>query len=159
MHMVYDLRMKNSALRNVGLIVVALALAAGAILYAMNTSTTESAQGLENVQGLQTVTATEFASYVADSQPVVIDVRTPEEYAAGHLEGARNIDFRSSDFRSGLEALDRAAPYAVYCRSGNRSGQALEVMREMGFTSVVNLSGGILAWEGGGGKVCTATAC
>lgn len=100
-----------------------------------------------------------FTLFLEEQQPMVLDVRTPEEYAEGHLSGARNIDFFAEDFAARLEELDRNASYAIYCRSGNRSGQALNLMRSLGFVSVVNLSGGMLAWEGSGGVVCTATTC
>ena len=74
------------------------------------------------------------ASIPADT--VVIDVRTPEEFAEQHLDGALNIDIRAADFVQRLESLDRNTPYAVYCRSGNRSAQAVQAMKDLGFTSV-----------------------
>ena len=70
--------------------------------------------------------------------PVVIDVRTPEEFAAGHLEGAVNIDVQAADFDARIGELDPAAAYIVYCRSGNRSGVAVERMSELGIANAVN---------------------
>lgn len=78
---------------------------------------------------------------VADA--VLIDVRTPEEFAGGHLEGARNIDLQGPDFEGKVGDLDRGERYIVYCRSGNRSGQAIEIMKAMGFTDLEN-GGGVL---------------
>ena len=69
----------------------------------------------------------------------VIDVRTPEEYAEGHLDGATLIDIKSSTFDDQLAALDPAGSYVVYCRSGNRSAQAVEKMKAAGFTDVTDL--------------------
>ena len=69
---------------------------------------------------------------------VVIDVRTPGEFAGGHLEGALNIDVQSPDFAAQISQLDPAGDYFVYCRSGNRSGQAISQMSNMGFTSLTN---------------------
>ncbi|MBT5576721.1 MAG: rhodanese-like domain-containing protein [Microbacteriaceae bacterium] len=69
---------------------------------------------------------------------VIIDVRTPGEFATGHLEGALNIDVQSADFAAQVNQLDPAADYFIYCRSGNRSGQAIAQMSNMGFTSMVN---------------------
>ena len=66
----------------------------------------------------------------------VIDVRTPEEYAEGHVEGATNIDVQASDFDDRIAELDRDTTYVVYCRSGNRSADAAERMREAGLTVV-----------------------
>jgi rhodanese-related sulfurtransferase len=68
------------------------------------------------------------ASIALDADTVVVDVRTPTEYAAGHLEGAVNIDFQSTSFGSELSELDSDADYVVYCQSGNRSAQAASAM-------------------------------
>ncbi len=81
---------------------------------------------------------------------VVLDVRTPEEFAGGHLAGATNIDFYAPDFRTRLDALDKDVPYLVYCRSGNRSAQAVDLMRDLGFSQVYDVQGGILAWTAAG---------
>lgn len=69
---------------------------------------------------------------------MIIDVRTPAEFAGGHLDGAVNIDIQSADFTSRIESLDRNGSYVVYCRSGNRSGMAMAQMLDMGFTDVSN---------------------
>jgi len=69
----------------------------------------------------------------------VIDVRTPEEFAAGHLAGARLSDWRSGDFATEMQQWDKSKTYYLYCASGNRSGQALEKMKEAGFQKVYNL--------------------
>jgi rhodanese-related sulfurtransferase len=69
---------------------------------------------------------------------VIIDVRTPGEFASGHLEGALNIDVQSPDFAAQVSQLDPTQEYFIYCRSGNRSGQAISRMSNMGFTSMIN---------------------
>ena len=81
---------------------------------------------------------------------VILDVRTPAEYAEGHIAGAVNIDFYSSEFEEMVKALDRDDTYFIYCRSGNRSGQARNLMEGLGFAEVYNLSGGINAWQDAG---------
>ena len=80
----------------------------------------------------------------------IIDVRTPEEFAGGHLPGARLIDISASDFVSRIEVLDRSATYFVYCRSDNRSGQATALMADLGFDSIYELEGGTVAWLASG---------
>lgn len=70
---------------------------------------------------------------------VLLDVRTADEYAAGHLEGADLLDFNGSDLAAAIPSLDADAEYLVYCRSGNRSGQAIALMERAGFTNLVNL--------------------
>ena len=69
----------------------------------------------------------------------VIDVRTAAEFAEGHVQGARNLDIQNGDFEKALATLDKDASYNVYCRSGNRSAVAVEMMRNAGFTNVVDL--------------------
>ncbi len=69
---------------------------------------------------------------------VIIDVRTPGEFASGHLEGALNIDVQSPDFAAQVSQLDPNQEYFIYCRSGNRSGQAISQMTNMGFTNMIN---------------------
>ncbi len=81
---------------------------------------------------------------------VVLDVRTPEEYAEGHLDGAVLVDFYDADFADQLGQLDPEVPYLVYCRSGNRSGQTLTLMEQLGFSSASDVDGGIVAWQDAG---------
>jgi phage shock protein E len=81
---------------------------------------------------------------------VVLDVRTPEEFAAGHLEGAVMIDFQSPTFAADVVGLGEDTPVFVYCRSGNRSAQAVATMVQLGFTDITELDGGVVAWEAAG---------
>ena len=85
----------------------------------------------------------------------IIDVRTPEEFAEGHLPGADLIDISAADFDSRIEALDRSATYFVYCRSDNRSGQATALMADLGFESIYELEGGTVAWLASGRTLVT----
>ncbi|MBN7792543.1 rhodanese-like domain-containing protein [Microbacterium esteraromaticum] len=70
---------------------------------------------------------------------VVLDVRTPDEYAGGHLEGSTLLDFNSGELAAAIPNLDPDAEYLVYCRSGNRAGQAIALMEQAGFTTLTNL--------------------
>jgi rhodanese-related sulfurtransferase len=81
---------------------------------------------------------------------VVIDVRTDHEYEISHIPGASNIDIAQPNFRHEIDRLDRNKTYLLYCRSGNRSSQALDIMTEMGFKSIAHIAGGITAWEKSG---------
>lgn len=80
----------------------------------------------------------------------IIDVRTPDEFASGCVQNAKNIDVKSSDFLSKISTLDKEEFYLVYCRSGVRSAQAAEQMRKAGFTNIIELQGGISNWEESG---------
>ena len=86
----------------------------------------------------------------AESPPVIIDVRTPGEFAAGHIDKAINIDFKSPTFKEELAKLDRDQTYLMHCRSGGRSGQAKPIFEELGFKAVYHLEGGTNAWEEAG---------
>jgi len=110
------------------------------------------ADGAPSVSGISTISVDEAAALTTDppADLVVLDVRTPEEFAEGHLEGAVLVDFYDADFADQLAALDPDVPYLVYCRSGNRSGQTLSVMEQLGFSSVVDVDGGIVAWTSAG---------
>jgi rhodanese-related sulfurtransferase len=81
---------------------------------------------------------------------VVLDIRTPDEYASGHIAGASNLDFYEPDFATSLDGLDKDLPYFVYCRTGNRSSTAIETMKDLGFTEVYELDGGIVSWAESG---------
>ncbi len=93
----------------------------------------------------------EAFDFIAAYKPVVIDVRTSGEYDSGHLEAASSLlDYYAPDFREQLSKLDRNAKYLIYCRSGNRSGSALGIMKDLGFTDIRHIEGGIKAWTGAG---------
>jgi len=78
---------------------------------------------------------------------VVLDVRTPKEFAAGHLSGAVNLDYHSTDFQQKISQLARNKTYLLYCQSGVRSGLSFQLMKELGFRNVYNLVGGISNWS------------
>ncbi len=88
-----------------------------------------------------------FANYLANDSVQLVDVRTPEEFAEGHIAGAKNINVFDNDFINQCEkTLDKTKPVAVYCRSGKRSAEAAQKLSEKGY-DVTNLLGGIIAWK------------
>lgn len=97
-----------------------------------------------------------FTAAVGTPGIVVLDVRTPAEFAQGHLQGAVNIDATAADFPAKLDDLDKSASYAVYCRSGSRSARAVAEMLSRKFQHVFHLGGGITAWQQAGQPVTTA---
>jgi len=97
----------------------------------------------------------DFAAAAKLPSTVLLDVRTPAEFASGHLVGAVNLDLQSPGFAQSLASLDPAKTYAVYCHSGNRSKVAMGAMQQVGFTHVYDLAGGITAWQSSGGQVVT----
>jgi len=89
-----------------------------------------------------------------DPSFIVLDVRTPEEYAQGHVSSKgvipSNLNFYAEDFREQLAKLDRTKTYLVYCHTGNRSSQAVALMKELGFQRIYDIEGGTVAWQSAG---------
>ncbi len=81
---------------------------------------------------------------------VLLDVRTPEEFKEGAIANSVNMDFYASDFADQISQLDKNKTYLVYCRSGKRSGNTAKMLLEKGYKNVVNLDGGINAWQEAG---------
>jgi rhodanese-related sulfurtransferase len=106
--------------------------------------------GCSSSTGAMDLGVSEFSTKVAEAGVITLDVRTPIEFAEGHIDGARLIDFQSGNFENEISSLDKNATYAVYCRSGNRSGQAVKVMHDAGFHNVYNLNGGVIDWANAG---------
>ena len=84
-----------------------------------------------------------------DANAVILDVRNDAEVAEGIIPNSIHLDiYKGQEFINALEDLDTSKSYYVYCRSGNRSGQACQIMEEMGFEKAYNLEGGMLDWTG-----------
>lgn len=80
------------------------------------------------------------------SNAIILDVRTPEEFAAGHVKGAVNLNIYDAGFKAELTKLDKSKPVLVYCKAGGRSADAASQMQDLGFSEVYNFGGGMLAW-------------
>jgi phage shock protein E len=99
------------------------------------------------------VDVAEFDKLVQTGKHVILDVRTAEEYAAGHIPGAVLIDVKKPDFQEKIDKLDKGKTYLVHCRSGVRSVTACTAMEKAGFKETYNLLGGIRAWAEAGKPV------
>ena len=106
--------------------------------------------GCSSSSSAMDLSVSEFSSKAAESGVVTLDVRTPGEFNEGHIEGSLLVDFQSGNFKNEILSLDKNQTYAVYCRSGSRSGQAVKVMSEAGFTKLYNLDGGVIDWASAG---------
>ena len=100
-----------------------------------------------------TLAVDRFDEMTRQAGNVVLDVRTADEFAQGHLHGAVNIDVNAPDFAQKVGALNKKATYLVLCRSGRRSEQACTTMAGLGFSRLYNLDGGISAWTASGKPV------
>ena len=95
---------------------------------------------------IKTVDAAQFAEFIKSDSVFLVDVRTAEEYAAGHIPNAKNVDVLKSDFKDRVETLSKNKEIAVYCRSGKRSLMAANTLAKMGY-KVINLRGGWKEWQ------------
>ena len=113
--------------------------------------------GCKSDNYITSVSATEFENEIKADSVQLLDVRTPQEYAEGHIAGALNIDIKSDDFRQIAEKeLSKDSIILVYCRSGRRSMDAAEILTGLGY-KVVNLKGGITEWKEDGLPMTTAS--
>ena len=100
---------------------------------------------------LEKVNVKQAKSIIAENKTnqkfAIIDVRTPQEFESFHLKDAKNIDFLAEDFEREISLLDKSFTYLIYCRSGGRSGAATKKMRELGFTRIYDVDGGVIEWQ------------
>jgi phage shock protein E len=109
--------------------------------------------GCASGSSVKNMDAQSFSQIVSSSSTYVLDVRTPGEFATGHLPNAHNINVEASTFGSEMAKLDKHATYAVYCHSGRRSAIATAQMEKAGFDHIYNLNGGLAAWAAMGGHL------
>lgn len=107
--------------------------------------------GTAFAQQKKAVQVEEFEKGIKQANVTVLDVRRPEEYAAGHIKNAVNINWQNTDeFTSKAAKLDKSKPVYVYCLAGPRSDKATDWLLKNGFTNVIGLDGGIRAWKDAG---------
>lgn len=111
-----------------------------------------SCQGQQK-KGTELVAPAVFEKEMAANKAQVIDVRTPKEYQSGHINGAVNLHVYDQDFTKRLESLDKNKTVYVYCKAGGRSAEAVETMKTKGFVHIVELDGGMDAWNEAGKPV------
>jgi rhodanese-related sulfurtransferase len=109
-----------------------------------NTSSQE--ETISSNQIAENVDAEKFKSLIDQGNGLLLDVRTPGEVANGTIEGSTNLNFNSPTFKSEVEKLDKDKPVYVFCASGGRSGNAMNMMKDLGFKEVYNLNGGYMRW-------------
>lgn len=99
---------------------------------------------------INVVSIEQFEKMTAKKKNMLVDVRTPEEVAEGHLPGALNINFLGENFSQEIQTLNKNKTYLLYCRSGSRTRKAADQMQKAGFKKVYMLEGGITAWNEAG---------
>ena len=101
----------------------------------------------QNLGAFENIDVAQFKSKMTESDVVIVDVRTPNETAQGKIVGTIEINFYDPKFASKVSELDKSKTYLVYCRSGNRSAKACNIMSKNGFENLYNLKGGFNAWQ------------
>ncbi|MCH8520023.1 MAG: rhodanese-like domain-containing protein [Nanoarchaeota archaeon] len=99
---------------------------------------------------IESVLTFNFKSKVESGEYIILDIRTPEEFEAGHIKGAINIDFYDQNFQAQINSLNRDKKYLVYCRSGSRSSYTLPLFEQLEFNEVYELQGGAISWTRAG---------
>ena len=112
------------------------------LIISCSNSSSSSQQQTNTAASYNNLTVDEVITlWKSNTNIILIDVRTPDEIKeTGTIEGATNIDFKAADFKDNVSALDKSKEYIVFCRTGNRSGQASQIMADLGFTNVNNLN-------------------
>lgn len=105
-------------------------------------------QNAKNIKNLEPKAFSIALTSIPNAQ--IIDVRTPQEFAAGHLENAQNIDWLGDNFDATIQKLDKTKPIFIYCKTSNRSSQAAEKLEKLGFENIYNMQGGLLKWDAEG---------
>lgn len=101
-------------------------------------------------KGAELISPEKFSQEINKRDALLIDVRTPEEFNAGHIEGAQNINLHDESFTSNINKLDKEKTVFVYCKAGRRSSEAATTLKQNGFKNVVELDGGTTAWTAAG---------
>jgi rhodanese-related sulfurtransferase len=125
------------------------------ILLAALLGVTTLVTGCSSTGSVSTMKPNEFVTAMGQPGTVIIDVRTPAEYAAAHVDNAVNINVEASDFTTRVAGLDKNTTYAVYCRTGRRSAIASDQMADAGFSSILNLDGGLVDLQAAGAPIVT----
>ena len=120
------------------------------VLIALIFSGIAASCGQDKESKISLITASELNK--ANDSILLIDVRTPDEFASGHIQNSVNIDMRSDDFKEQIAALEKGQEIYLYCKKGGRSNSAAKMIEEMDFEKIYDLKGGITAWEDEGLK-------
>jgi len=132
-----------------GALIIGVLLASVCIQTETNTVKSET-----QIQIIENITPEEAYILIQENKDnpnfLILDVRTPEEFLGEYIENAVNLDYYSDTFRNDLDKLDKNKTYLIYCRSGRRSENALNIMKELDFGEVYNILGGIIKWKSEG---------
>jgi phage shock protein E len=136
--------MKNMSSASGSLYRILLAFAFAICLLSANAADSSAPPPVKHVD------ARSAQKLLSQTNLVILDIRTPEEFKSFHIAGATNIDFHGSNFEQRINALDKSKTYLVHCASGGRSTQSLKYFQKHDFPSIYHLDGGINGWKNAG---------
>jgi len=117
---------------------------------AKTTASSTTPATASQTEGVPTITVADANASIrknsGDTNFVLLDVRTADEFNSGHIAGAINIDYYAADFKANIAKLDKNKQYLVYCRTGIRGAASVQIMLDLGFTKTQNMAGGITEW-------------
>ena len=150
MRKVIEMKKKNYRILGLAVLLIFWLVPLGWTVYGDST-TSGSAADTRIIQSISAKEAFDLIQKNRDNPDFkLLDVRTPEEFGAEYIQGAVNIDYYASNYVKRLKRLDKKKIYLLYCRSGNRSGQSLELMKKLSFMEVYHISGGMIGWKASG---------
>ena len=118
----------------------------------MALSLSAAAQNSSSKNVAKNVDVSEFTRLMNEKPGLILDVRTKGEVAKGAIPNSVHLDIFADNFETEIDKLNKTKPVYVYCASGGRSGEAMEIMNKKGFKEVYNLEGGYTAWKKSQGK-------
>jgi rhodanese-related sulfurtransferase len=102
----------------------------------------------QSSKSIQTIAPEAFAKKIKETPKAqILDVRTPQEFAGGHIDNAINIDFLNDNFEANAQKLDKTKPVFVYCKTNSRSPRAAAMLEALGYKTIYNMQGGLLKWD------------
>lgn len=129
------------------ILLIVAAFGVGVLVTSKPSSGNSDIKVLGEQQAYSHLTPDQFNSGLSSGKYTLLDIRTAEEYQAGHLVNAKQIDYyQTQQFSDYLDALNKDNKYLIYCRTGHRSGLALQIMQNKGFKNVSDMAGGYNAW-------------
>ena len=135
-------------------VLVAVSICGVAVAGGFLTITAGAVESRSQTQIFKDVTPKEASALIQKNNEnpefIILDVRTPEEFANGHIENAVNLDYYVKTFLDDLDRLDKTKTYLIYCRTGSRSGKAFKFMKDLKFQKVYHMVGGIKRWQAEG---------
>jgi len=132
-------------IKSISIVMLAISMISMTACNAQSSGDTGAQEGVYQVLNVD-----QYEKEISEKEVLIVDVRTPNEYSSGHIEGAVLVDVTAASFDQKIQEYAKDQPVYIYCRSGSRSAGAMRKMKAMGFTEVYDLRGGVMNWSKNG---------